>query len=265
MGHKMVFAQKSEGLPQLCTEHGMQFDRDGVVVVSSRDVGARFDKRHDNVLRDIEQILISSELRTLKWFRPTSYVDERGRSQSSYLLTRDGFMLLVMGWTGETAFSIKIQYIQAFNLMEQKLLGHWREGMNWAEAIDKLREDISTIKVSVLHVADDTTEIKQTVRNRRREISPTTKTEHIFALGKLGGRCPCCGLVEIVKDGERIQGEFDHFFQNSVPGVSATWLICLLCHGKLTSGRMMRDHATTAFHVYQDRRRALPGRQPSLF
>ena len=257
---------KSEKLPQLCIEHGMDTDRDGIVVVSSRDVADRFGKQHGHVLRDIEQIVDAPILESrLKWFRPASYQNDQGKTQPCYLLTRDGFMLLVMGWTGEPAFAIKVKYIQAFNLMEETLHGYWRDGMNWAEAVEQLREDIAGLKITVLRVADDTTEIKQTVRNRRREITTTTKAEHVYAVGKLGGRCPCCGLVEIVKAGERTQGEFDHFFQNSAPGISTTWLICLDCHSKLTTGKMPRDHATSSFHVYQDRRRTLPGRQPSLF
>jgi len=38
-----------------------------------------------------------------------------------YLITRDGFMLLAMGFTGKKAMQFKLAYIEAFNQMEQEL------------------------------------------------------------------------------------------------------------------------------------------------
>jgi Rha family phage regulatory protein len=56
-------------------------------------------------------------------FSANAYVDSRGKTQSMYLLTKDGFVLLAMGFTGQKALSWKIRYIEAFNAMAQTLAG----------------------------------------------------------------------------------------------------------------------------------------------
>lgn len=55
------------------------------------------------------------------YFAITDYVDSMNRPQEEYLITKDGFTLLVMGFTGASALKWKIKYIQAFNEMEQSL------------------------------------------------------------------------------------------------------------------------------------------------
>lgn len=262
-GLKLVAKSK---MPELCAEYGLAVSEEGIAVVSSRHVAERFGKRHDHVLRDIEQILAHPNLGALKWFHQTRYVDDQGKERPSYLLTRDAFIVLVMGYTGEWALTIKISYIQAFNLMEETLLGRWRDGMNWSEGVEQICQEIGELKTITLRVADETKQTNKLLRSRRKEITITTKGEHVWAVGKLGGRCPCCGLIEVVKDGERVSGEFDHFFQNSLPGPNTTWLICLGCHDKLTNNQLSRDGpVSSAFHVYQGRRRDLGGRQGKLF
>lgn len=100
------------------------------LVVSSRDVAKHFDKRHDNVLRDIEtqykHLLHFGEM-----FCETVYKDSYGREQKQYLMNRDGFSLLVMGFTGEKALEWKIKYIQAFNEMEKELKRIADERKQW--------------------------------------------------------------------------------------------------------------------------------------
>lgn len=98
---------------------------DGVPVVSSRIIAENFKKRHDNVLRDIKNIIDSllkiEEPNWEKNFIPSQYKD-RGKKYSEYLLTRDGFTLLAMGFTGKKAILFKIAYINRFNEMEQFIL-----------------------------------------------------------------------------------------------------------------------------------------------
>jgi len=112
-------------VPTDIAELGLRADA-GVPVVNSRIVAERFEKRHDNVLRDIDALIsTSSNLRGCGWFRETR-VDVPGGngailSVRSFDLTRDGFTLLVMGWTGEKALTFKVRYIEAFNQMERAL------------------------------------------------------------------------------------------------------------------------------------------------
>lgn len=93
---------------------------DGQVVVSSRQVAAHFEKRHTHVLTVIKEILNSAE-NSAQWFFKAEYKDASGKSNPEYLMNRDGFSLLVMGFTGKKALEWKIKYIQAFNAMEEEL------------------------------------------------------------------------------------------------------------------------------------------------
>lgn len=93
-----------------------------VTVVTSLDVAETFGKRHSNVLRDIENLECSSEFRELN-FELTSYKDKSNREQPMYYITRDGFTLLVMSYTGEKAMKFKEAYINQFNQMEELLKG----------------------------------------------------------------------------------------------------------------------------------------------
>lgn len=97
-------------------------NKDGVAVVSSRVVAYDFDKRHDHVLRDINNIIESNT--TQNWgllFIESQYKASNGKLNKEYLLTRDGFSLLVMGFTGKEALQWKLQYIEAFNKMEEQI------------------------------------------------------------------------------------------------------------------------------------------------
>ena len=93
---------------------------EGQVVVSSRQVADHFEKRHTHVLTVIKEILNSAE-NSAQWFFKVEYKDASGKSNPEYLMNRDGFSLLVMGFTGKKALEWKIKYIQAFNAMEEEL------------------------------------------------------------------------------------------------------------------------------------------------
>jgi Rha family phage regulatory protein len=94
--------------------------RDNQLWTTSTSVAEKFRKRHTNVLRIIEDLECSHEFKESN-FSPTSYTDKGNRSYPMYDLTRDGFTLLVMGFTGKEAMRWKETYISAFNAMEKKL------------------------------------------------------------------------------------------------------------------------------------------------
>lgn len=89
------------------------------VVVSSRQVAENFGKRHKDVLENIRKILAAENSAT-KFFSETAH-EYRGQQFPEYLVNRDGFSLLVMGFTGKKALEWKLKYINAFNEMEAKL------------------------------------------------------------------------------------------------------------------------------------------------
>lgn len=95
---------------------------DGVNVVSSRDVANSFNKRHSDVIRSIEDKMeVNAILRSPNYFIESTYRDKSNRKSKEYLLTRDGFSFIVMGFTGAEADRWKIKYIEAFNNMEQQI------------------------------------------------------------------------------------------------------------------------------------------------
>ncbi|MGE1530862.1 MULTISPECIES: Rha family transcriptional regulator [Pseudomonas] len=83
-------------------------------------VAKRFGKRHDNVLRAIDNVKCSANFRLLN-FEETSYIDEQGKVQRMFNMTKDGFMFVVMGFTGEKAAAWKEAFIEAFNRMAREL------------------------------------------------------------------------------------------------------------------------------------------------
>ena len=94
--------------------------KDNKVVVCSRDVARVFEREHRDVLKAIRNLGCSDEFR-LRNFAQSTYTNEQNHEQPEYLLTRDGFVLLAMGFTGEKAMRFKEAYIAAFNAMEEEL------------------------------------------------------------------------------------------------------------------------------------------------
>ncbi|WP_304673520.1 Rha family transcriptional regulator [Neisseria polysaccharea] len=96
------------------------------IVTTSEFVAQAFGKQHKHVLEKIEQI--SKEIKA-SFFEPNFRLKAKQvktgfgfRETKSYELTKDGFMLLVMGFTGKQAMAIKIAYIEAFNAMSEAIL-----------------------------------------------------------------------------------------------------------------------------------------------
>lgn len=87
------------------------------VVVSSRDVARNFEKEHKDVLRAIKSLECSQEFGQRN-FAPSSYLSDQNKEMPEYLITRDGFAFLAMGFTGKKAARFKEAYITAFNEME---------------------------------------------------------------------------------------------------------------------------------------------------
>ena len=95
----------------------------GQPVASSRDIAEHFEKRHDHVIRDIEELLkgLPKSGDTPMFVKSTYVHQQNGQTYPMYYMTRDGFSLLVMGFTGKSALEWKLKYIDAFNRMEAEL------------------------------------------------------------------------------------------------------------------------------------------------
>ena len=100
------------------------------LVTSSLKVAEKFGKRHYDVLEAIDK-MYSTEKSVQSLFHEDSYKDSSGKSNKLYYMNRDGFSLLVMGFTGKEALKWKLEYIQAFNEMEKELKRLYEERKQW--------------------------------------------------------------------------------------------------------------------------------------
>ena len=104
-------------------EYGLFVDKKDIVRVDSLYVAEFFEKNHKEVLRDIRNIAapnsgLSKEFAERN-FALGSYKDKQNQKRPCYYLTRDGFTILVMGYTGKKALRFKELYIRRFNEMEE--------------------------------------------------------------------------------------------------------------------------------------------------
>lgn len=98
-------------------------------ITTSRKVADQFDKKHKDVLEAIETIIKqmasnqeSGNFRSLDLFQKSYYeVEGQKRKYPMYEMTRDGFSLLAMGFTGKKALEFKLKFINEFNRMEETL------------------------------------------------------------------------------------------------------------------------------------------------
>lgn len=127
----------------------------GRPATTSLEVAKFFGKRHDNVLRDIDALLSQLPENSLQLNFEETYQEQEtplGVKQIRvFIIYRDGFMLLVMGYTGKKALAMKLAYIEAFNRMEEELARQ-------KEAARNITQDIvdftGTLSITPSSVAD---------------------------------------------------------------------------------------------------------------
>lgn len=91
-------------------------------VCSSLEIAENFGKRHSHVLEKIEKIITDEPTEnSARCFTRSDYKDAKGETRPMFLMNRDGFSFLVMGFTGKKADAWKWKYIEAFNEMESML------------------------------------------------------------------------------------------------------------------------------------------------
>ena len=101
------------------------------VVCDSLQVAEKFGKRHSDVMRAIFNQRKNALVEKRKLYKQSHYIDAKGESRPMYLMNRQGFEILVMGFTGEKALEWKLAYSDAFSKMEsiirEKLTQTWEE------------------------------------------------------------------------------------------------------------------------------------------
>ncbi len=131
-----------------------ELNKEEVLTVSSRDIAESFEKEHAKVLRSIDDLISENPfLASQKYFIEGKYkTTNNNKAYKEYLMTRDGFSLLVMGFTGQKALEWKLKYIKAFNEMEKELKRLYEERKKW---------EIERAKgVLVRHILTDTIKMK---------------------------------------------------------------------------------------------------------
>ena len=120
-------------------------EKSGISVVSSRNLAEVFEKRHADVLRDIEvgiKNLNKADERkfALINFLSSSYKDERNRRQPEILLPKDGFVYFTMGYSGKKATGFKVAYINRFNEMEAFIRNLYEAKVDFPEFTQAIME-----------------------------------------------------------------------------------------------------------------------------
>lgn len=120
-GGYLMKSNPSNQAPESSSINLVMVGDDKKVITTSVMVSEYFGKRHCHVMRDIENLLESDQLRGQSNFGSSNYLNKQGKEQPMYTMDRTGFTLLAMGFTGKKALDFKIRYIQAFDSMEAEL------------------------------------------------------------------------------------------------------------------------------------------------
>ena len=207
-------------------------ERDGIPVTTSRAVAEQFGKNHKEVLRAIEntitQLKETDEGKAFneRNFAPISLRDAMNREKPAYLLTRDGFTLLAMGFTGAKAVQFKVAYINAFNRMERLIRGGGVSAP--APALKSIERRLEALEQATGAQTADLSEVGATflqairaaIESGEYYISrPYSKTAEI---GKQLGRRERTETVLIAKTAYKVYAEYD-FFPQGCAGCGALW------------------------------------------
>lgn len=153
-----------------------------VPTTTSLKVAEFFGKNHRDVLRDIRNVMANcSESFNERNFALVEYVDPKGESRPMYAMTKDGFTMLAMGYTGEKAMRLKEAYIAQYNAMEQELLSRQLAlPTNYADALRslaaevELREAVEREKAVVVEQRDKAIREKSWIGSKREATAMAT-------------------------------------------------------------------------------------------
>ena len=106
------------------------------VVTTSLKVAEVFEKEHKHVLDAVRRLMRSAEnSAVIQMFQESIYLDEQGKERPMFIMNRDGFTLLAMGFNGKKALDFKVAYINAFNKMEAELKSQQTKQLSAAESL----------------------------------------------------------------------------------------------------------------------------------
>lgn len=91
-------------------------------LTNSKLVAEVFGKEHKHVREAIKKLLTTAENSTVRqMFSESTYLNEQNKEQPIFVMNKDGFILLAMGFNGKKAMEFKLKYIEAFNAMKKQI------------------------------------------------------------------------------------------------------------------------------------------------
>lgn len=135
------------------------YDCNGQKMVSSRDVAENFEKEHKNVMQTIQNMTAENSA-LLKMFVLSEYTSVQNKRLPMYLMNRDGFTLLAMGFTGSKAMEWKLKYIQAFNAMERKLTMPESDDMILSRAVLIANKKVEQLQSTNIQLVQENAKLK---------------------------------------------------------------------------------------------------------
>ncbi|WP_226570359.1 Rha family transcriptional regulator, partial [Bacillus stratosphericus] len=145
-------------------ENKLVFVKENEVVTDSLTIAEMFDKRHDHVLRDIEnQMVLAGEEFSLPNFGESTYTNERGKQYPKYDLTEEAFTLIAFSYNTKEAVQTKIRFIQEFKRMKEYIQSQERpKAMSDKESLVasmkltiQLNEDVDGMKEEIKQLRQD--------------------------------------------------------------------------------------------------------------
>lgn len=148
------------------------------VLTTSRNVARDFDREHRNITRGIESLL-KNEHTPKDCFIESTYEHPVNRQiYKEYLINKDGFTLLVMGFTGNVAMKFKVSYMKAFNEMEkqlskpralsakEQLKASMRLSLETSEEVEVIKKDVNMLKDTMRIDGRQEHKLQKTGRNK---------------------------------------------------------------------------------------------------
>ena len=163
----MVLIMNKLTIKEGITELGVTTLDGNKATVSSRMVAEVFGKRHADVLAKVDQMIERAEDTkfTERNFGLSEYKDRSGKRNREYLLTKDGVILLAMGYGGKKFIDLKVEYIKQFNQMEKLIKERHFTKVEYAPMNDALKEyrDKLDKKTSYFHYSNEANMINRIV------------------------------------------------------------------------------------------------------
>ena len=201
---------------------------DGVPMVSSLVVAEHFGKRHSHVLRDIDALLKNIEKSDdpgtgRKLFQEYQFFNSRNRPYRAFMMKRDGFSLLTMGFTGDKALNWKLKFISTFNAMEDTLKNN-ADKLEWKQA----RLQGKAVRKSVTDCIADFVEYAkaQGSKNAANYYANITKMEY--------------AALELIEKGQKVPSSFRETLD--------TMQLCALTMAEEIAKRAIKDGIQKQLH-----------------